>query len=422
MKFLPHILLTLFISSCSSIAFWDNQEDMAEDVVEEPKERRGFLDTLTFWDNDEDEIDPSEPKSLVDISNKEDVVVNWKIKLPSERSAASFIPDFSASGENKLGSFVPAFSGKTIFFANNNGVIGSYDQDSGNENWTVKVSPLSSGISAGFGVLIVSSKQGELICLSQNDGSIIWSIDTGGEVLTQAAIDAKLVIIKTSAGELIAYNISDGLKEWSYRSQLPSLTLRGSSPPIIEERITYAAFDNGRLGAFQLDTGFLIWDGAISYVEGTSELENMIDADSSPIIEGGLLFVVNYQGQIAAFDLAQRRMVWAEKASSFYTPVISKGVMAILEDDSTFTTYSTKTFGSSWSSDDYYLRELSNHDSYKGSIVVGDFEGYIHFMNTLNGKTSSRLKISRSPIKSVSARADAIYVVDEKFTLYSISY
>ena len=69
MKFLPHILLTLFISSCSSIAFWDNQEDMAEDVVEEPKERRGFLDTLTFWDNDEDEIDPSEPKSLVDISN-----------------------------------------------------------------------------------------------------------------------------------------------------------------------------------------------------------------------------------------------------------------------------------------------------------------------------------------------------------------
>ena len=148
----------------------------------------------------------------------------------------------------------------------------------------------------------------------------------------------------------------------------------------------------------------------------------MIDADSSPIIEGGLLFVVNYQGQIAAFDLAQRRMVWAEKASSFYTPVISKGVMAILEDDSTFTTYSTKTFGSSWSSDDYYLRELSNHDSYKGSIVVGDFEGYIHFMNTLNGKTSSRLKISRSPIKSVSARADAIYVVDEKFTLYSISY
>jgi len=422
MKFLPHILLTLFISSCSSIAFWDNQEDMAEDVVEEPKERRGFIDTLTFWDNDEDEIDPSEPKSLVDISNKEDVVVNWKIKLPSERSAASFIPDFSASGENKLGSFVPAFSGKTIFFANNNGVIGSYDQDSGNENWTVKVSPLASGISAGFGVLIVSSKQGELICLSQNDGSIMWSIDTGGEVLTQAAIDAKLVIIKTSAGELIAYNILDGLKEWSYRSQLPSLTLRGSSPPIIEERITYAAFDNGRLGAFQLDTGFLIWDGAISYVEGTSELENMIDADSSPIIEGGLLFIVNYQGQIAAFDPAQRRMVWAEKASSFYTPVISKGVMVILEDDSTFTTYSTKTFGSSWASDDYYLRELSNHDSYKGSIVVGDFEGYIHFMNTLNGKTSSRLKIGRSPIKSVSARADAIYVVDEKFTLYSISY
>ena len=29
-------------------------------------------------------------------------------------------------------------------------------------------------------------------------------------------------------------------------------------------------------------------DGAISYVSGSSELENLIDADSSPVIEGDL--------------------------------------------------------------------------------------------------------------------------------------
>ena len=334
----------------------------------------------------------------------------------------TFIPNFSGEGGNKLGSFLPAFIGDTLFIANGDGAVGSFNQDSGSENWIVNVQPLASGISAGFGILVVAGSQGELICLSQNDGSIIWSIDVGSEILAPAALDAKLVLVKTSSGELNAYNISNGSREWSYRSQLPTLTLRGSSPPVIEEGIAYAAFDNGRLGAFQVDTGFLVWDGAISYVEGTSELDNMIDADAAPVLEGGLLFIANYQGQIAAFDPAQRRIVWAEEASSFYSPVISKGVMAVLETDSTFKTFSTKTFMPSWVNEDYYLRKLSNADTYKGSIVVGDFEGYVHFINTLNGSTTSRMKLTRSPIKSIIARANNIFIVDEQFNLYSVSY
>jgi outer membrane protein assembly factor BamB len=417
MKYLSHLLILIFLSSCTSMAFWDNAEEEAE-----PKEPRSFLDIITFWDNGTEEVDPSEPKTLNEISNQEELILNWELTLPSDRSAADFIPNFSGKGDNKLGSFLPAFIGNTIFIANGNGTVGSFNQDSGDENWVVNVSPLASGVSAGFGILIVAGSQGQLICLSQDDGSTIWSVDVGSEILAPAALDAKLVIVKTSSGELNAYNISNGLREWSYRSQLPTLTLRGSSPPVIEEGIVYAAFDNGRLGAFQVSTGFLVWDGAISYVEGTSELDNMIDADAAPVLEGGLLFIANYQGQIAAFDPAQRRIVWAEEASSFYSPIISKGVMAVLEADSTFKTYSTKTFMPSWTNEDYYLRELSNADTYKGSIVVGDFEGYVHLINTLNGTTTSRIKLTRSPIKSIIARANNIYIVDEQFNLYSVSH
>jgi outer membrane protein assembly factor BamB len=417
MKYLSHLLILIFLSSCSSMAFWNNADEEAE-----PKESRSLIDIITFWDNGTEEVDLSEPKILNEISNQEELILNWEVTLPSDRSAADFIPSFSGKGDNKLGSFLQAFIGNTLFIANGNGAVGSFNQDSGDENWVVNVSPLSSGVSAGFGILIVAGSQGQLICLSQDDGSTIWSVDVGSEILAPAALDAKLVIVKTSSGELNAYNISNGLREWSYRSQLPTLTLRGSSPPVIEEGIVYAAFDNGRLGAFQVSTGFLVWDGAISYVEGTSELDNMIDADAAPVLEGGLLFIANYQGQIAAFDPAQRRIVWAEEASSFYSPIISKGVMAVLETDSTFKTYSTKTFMPSWTNEDYYLRELSNADTYKGSIVVGDFEGYVHLINTLNGTTTSRIKLTRSPIKSIIARANNIYIVDEQFNLYSVSH
>ena len=54
---------------------------------------------------------------------------------------------------------------------------------------------------------------------------------------------------------------SSGEISWSYRSKLPALTIRGSSSPVIEGDMVYVTFDNGRLGVFELDSGFPVWDG-----------------------------------------------------------------------------------------------------------------------------------------------------------------
>ena len=52
-------------------------------------------------------------------------------------------------------------------------------------------------------MLVVSDIDGNVIALSQDDGSEIWSKNVKGEVLSKAAIDPKTVIIKTGSGELI---------------------------------------------------------------------------------------------------------------------------------------------------------------------------------------------------------------------------
>ena len=66
----------------------------------------------------------------------------------------------------------------------------------------------------------------------------------------------------------------------------------------------------------------MIWDGAISYVSGNSELENLIDSDSNPVVEGGLVYTTNYQGKLNIFDISQRRSIWSYDISSFYSPIV----------------------------------------------------------------------------------------------------
>ena len=374
------ILLVFLTSSCSS------------------------LDSLRFWQSDE--IDPDEPKILSSFSNQKTITIAWKK---------------SFKGENKMGNFQPDFSSQNLFFSDITGNVVSINSETGIENWSSKLNFLASGTAAGFGIVIVSDIEGNVIALNQNDGSQLWTSNVKGEVLTKAAIDAKIVVVKTGSGGLIGLEKETGNIQWSYRSKLPLLTVRGNSSPIIVEDRIYASFDNGRLAVFEIDSGFPVWDGAISYVSGVSELENLIDSDSDPVVDGGLVYTTNYQGNLNIFDVAQKRSVWSYETSSFYSPIITRGMLMVIEADSQIKSFSLKTLEESWINDDYLNRSLSNAVTYKGNIVTGDYEGYLHIIDPLNGKTIGRKKISRNPIKTIYSRSDSLYVIDEAFNLISVN-
>ena len=361
------------------------------------------LDGLRFWQNDE--VDPDEPKELSSFASQENIKVLWRN---------------SYNGENEIGNFLPSFNAQNIFFSDASGNVLSIDAKTGYDNWSVKLNFLASGTSAGFGIIVVADVDGNVIALDQIDGSVLWSSNVKGEVLSSVAIDAKIVVVKTGSGELLGLNKDSGEVIWSYRSTLPVLTIRGNSSPVIVDNLVYASFDNGRLGVFELNSGFQIWDGAISYVSGASELENLIDSDSNPVIEGGLIYTTNYQGNLNIFDPSQKRSVWSNNASSFFSPIISRGMLMVVEENSSIKSFALKTLEESWINSDYLNRDLSNGVSYKDNIVVGDFEGYVHVINILNGRTVGREKLSRNPIKTILSRSDSLYVIDEAFNLISI--
>lgn len=362
------------------------------------------LSALKFWENEDFDLD--EPMPLKNITEKKEMVFNWTLNF---------------TGNNDLGNFIPSFSSKSIYFADSEGNVKSIDIASGNINWQKQFKSLSAGIASGYGISVISDNDGNVIALDQADGSVIWTKNVQGEVLSQAVISAKSIFIKTSSGELISLDKNTGEISWSYRAKLPPLTIKGSSRPVINEDIIYASFDNGRLVAFEIDTGYPLWDGAISYTEGVSELENIIDSDSSPLIEGGFAYTTNYQGNLNIFDVAQRRSIWQSKLSSFYTPIITRGLIILIESNSNIKSFSINNLQESWQSKSYLNRGLSNAVSFEGYIIIGDYEGYIHMIDPISGITVGRKKISKNPIKNIVSRSKNFYVVDQSFKLISLS-
>ena len=371
-------VILIFISSCSTLAFWE--DDTEDDVIE--------------------------PVALKSFKNEYPLSIEWKK---------------SFKGENSLGSFKPSFYSGNMLVADPEGNIVSLNPQSGKENWKINLNrELASGVASGFGKLVVSDLNGFVIALDIDTQEIIWEKNIGGEVLSNAVVSASLILVKNSVGELVALSASSGETKWSFRSQLPALTVRGTGESIIENGIVFSTFDNGRLAAFQLETGFFLWDAPISFVEGSSELENLIDGDSAPVLAKQLIFATNYQGNLTAFDVAQKRPVWNADASSFYSPIVTNNMIMVIQDDGSILSFSLANLSPSWTSEEYLRRQLSSGVAYKNLLLVGDLDGYVHAINPMTGITVGRKKVSGNPIMNIVTFRDFAYVIDQESNVVAI--
>ena len=361
--------------------------------------------TLAFWSDDSD-VEVIEPVALQSFKNDYPISIEWKK---------------SFKGENSLGSFKPSFYSGNMLIAEPEGNIFSINPISGKESWKINLDrELAAGVASGFGKLIVSDVNGFVIAIDSETQEIIWEKNIGGEVLSNAVVSASLILVKNSVGELVALNASSGEKKWSFRSQLPTLTVRGTGESIIENGIVFSTFDNGRMAAFQLETGFFLWDAPISFVEGSSELENLIDADSAPVIAKQLIFATNYQGNLTAFDIAQKRPVWNSKSSSFHSPIVANNMIMAIQDNGSILSFSLANLAPSWTSEEYLRRQLSSGAAYKNLLLVGDLDGYVHVVNPMTGITVGRKKVSSNPIMSIATFRDYAYVIDQESNVAAI--
>ena len=67
--------------------------------------------------------------------------------------------------------------------------------------------------------------------------------------------------------------------------------------------VVYTGFASGKVTALRAENGEPIWEQRVMLPEGRSELERIVDVDSTPLIAGGALFAVAYQGRAVGMSL-----------------------------------------------------------------------------------------------------------------------
>jgi outer membrane protein assembly factor BamB len=97
-----------------------------------------------------------------------------------------------------------------------------------------------------------------------------------------------------------------------------------------------------------------------------------------------------YQGRVACFDTANGTQLWARDISSLTGVSLDARYAFVSDDKGAVHAFDRSTGGAVWKQDKLAYRQLSMPQPAGNAVVVGDFEGYVHFLSRDTGAFIAR--------------------------------
>ena len=371
----------------------------------------GACSTMEDWFGSDDE-DPTQPVELVDFEQTVEIKKRWSVGV--------------GDGQGKgLYQLQPVISGDVIYAASSEGEVKAVDRERGKVLWKTELdSALSGGVGFYEGFLLLGSSDGYVLKLAADSGELLWSSRLQGEILAPPQGDGNVVIAQSYDGKLQGLDFASGDKLWTYDSNVPVLTIRGTSTPILRNGVVYAGFANGRVLAFNAENGAILWEVRVAISQGRSEIERIVDVDGTMALLGNELYAASYQGRVVAIDVSSGRKLWQKDVSSFSGVAQGFGNVYVTDEDGTLSAYLRNGQGLRWQQDALGYRQLSRPTPISSYVAVADYEGYVHLVSQVDGEMVGRVKAGGGGARAdMLADGNTLYVFtnDGKLIAYEVS-
>lgn len=367
------------------------------------------LEPITNMFGDDDVEQPAE---LVDFDEELRLNRRWSVN----------VGDGQGDYYNTLS---PAIDREFIYAAAANGTVVAVERASGNVVWRERLDDveISGGVGAGSGMVLVGTREAEVIALDQISGRELWRTSVTSEVVSAPQTNGAIVVLQTVDGKLIGLNAVTGVQAWIYETTIPALTLRGSSKPIIAGTAVIAGFANGMVAAVNASNGFLLWEERVAIPQGRYDIERVIDVDGDLLLVGNTVYASSYQGNLMAFDVQSGRIVWGIEASSYQGMAQGFGNLYYTNDESHVIALRNNTDEVVWESNALRLRSVTAPRTLGNYVAVADFEGWLHLLSQVDGHFVSRVNVDGDGVRApLVTDNDTIYVFGNsgRLTAYSI--
>lgn len=286
-----------------------------------------------------------------------------------------------------------------LYVADARGRVAALSQSDGRPIWERDTDlRLSGGPEVVGDLMVIGTSDAELIALSARDGSERWRARLGSEVLSRPRIAGERVIVHTIDDSVYALSTTDGKELWRYSYPAPVLTLHGSSSPVIVGDAALVGIAGGRLVSLELERGAPNWELTVTPPSGRSELERIADLDVDPVVVGDIAYVATYNGDLAAVDIVTGSVLWRRELSAYAGLIADESRIFITDSDDVVWAATTTDGSGLWKQEELKYRRLTAPALVGNYLVVGDTEGWLHWIDRDDGRLLARERVSKDRI------------------------
>lgn len=343
-------------------------------------------DTLSDLTKGDDNVTP--PTPLTPIAEPVKVSTMWS-------------RDLGKGGNARFVNLKPVEFNGRLYVAGRSGNVTAFDTREGRQSWEVDTNTrLGGGPGAGENIIAVGSSEGEVIALDAIDGHELWRSRVTSEVLSVPAIGGGVVVARAIDGRVFGLSAIDGKRLWTYDRTVPVLTLRGSSSPVIAGGLVIYGSDSGKLVTLSLKDGLPLWEKSVAFPTGRSELDRIVDIDGDPLVINGVVYAASYQGNVVALQLETGRSIWSKDISTAVDIAADKDNLYISDAEGIIWALDRQRGSAVWKQDKLLHRDLTGPTVVGKYVVVGDLEGYLHWISRDDGQLLGRTQLGSAAIHS----------------------
>ncbi len=274
-----------------------------------------------------------------------------------------------------------------------------------------------SGIIVDHNSIYFGSKQDTVTAINKKNGYVLWQRIMTSEVMSISDILDNTIFVRTNDSKISAIDVSTGNFLWVNSQIPPELSIRGVGKPIISDTDIYVGFDDGRVISFDVKNGNIQWQTLLSSSsQKLTIIDRLSDIDGTMILNKNVLFVISYQGYIAAIDTSSGKIIWSRSGSSLYGISENEKNIFFIDDNGVLWCLEKYSGNVVWNQDKLLKRIHGTPIIFNEYIIIQDVENYLHIINTFDGSISGRLTINY-PIQSFYVDFDSICLLEKNLSL-----
>jgi len=237
------------------------------------------------------------------------------------------------------------------------------------------------------------------VAMDADTGTKRWTAKVSSEVLSAPLIVSGRVIVRSNDGRVFGLDAADGSRKWLFDRGLPLLTVRGNASPVAGNGIVYIGYDDGTLVALRDEDGLRVWEQAVAEPDGRTEIDRMADIDGEVQVGLEEVFATSYHDQTMAMSAANGHPIWTAPVGSYAGIALLGDKVLVSDKGGNVWALDRATGNSLWKQDALARRQLTTPVVQGDYAVVGDLDGYLHWLRLDTGVIVARTRIERAALR-----------------------